>query len=186
MSNHLSRVLVITVLAASTLAVARSAVWSSIHRDVELFYGCQSLEAEELDDGKLRIADVARLVAAHCAKEYSDMVRTLKRAAGGPVEVDRPIDAATSAVEQERRAKFEARSHVEPIPVLILSNGHVQFRAGGPDFDSFRFRDQLLKLKRLTSSRELHVFAHSDAALAHIPDVSNQAARIGFKVVAVD
>ena len=73
---------------------------------VARFLQCQSRAVNDLDDGKLPIAIVAKHVAARCQSVHAKMENTLVRLNG--VGWGQNYDLAVRAVEQERRAKFEA------------------------------------------------------------------------------
>ncbi len=73
-----------------------------------------------------------------------------------------------------------------PINVNILPNGRVQFIKDGPELDARTFRLQLLKLKRETPVREIHVYSRSEASMSHEPQIFRQIKAAGFKVIAVD
>jgi len=88
---------------------------------VARFLQCQSRAVNDLDDGKLPIAIVAKHVAARCQSVHAKMETTLVRLNG--VGWGHNDDLALRAVELERRTKFDAKQLIGTPPELKRTVG---------------------------------------------------------------
>jgi hypothetical protein len=73
-------------------------------------------------------------------------------------------------------------------PVVILPDGNVQIKRGGPELDAGQFRQLILRMKQETPVPAIHIYVRSSGAFSHLANILEQIKRTGFdmKKVMVD